>query len=390
MTCFYSSYILHSHYIGVDVSITFFTLSILLLCLIYLSRKKLIWLILASIMVAINTLEKYPGILSYGIVLFTIAIEAFIYRKDDTQSKWAFVLKRIGLSLGIVFLSMILIAPHLFIKWAQVRDALINEARSTHLGADNLSWTGNMLFYLGEFVRLGGRFTSMLALMGVGYSIASKQPEMILLFYGVGYWIALSKLGLHWERWSLPMMISPLLLASLSIARLWKALSPRKLLRVLLTASFVVLALMYMLNGLTSSVVLTWRDTRVEALQYLNEHGITPQNSVSEGYTPFLSRTYKTIFDFDFNDPGQKHYVILSSNMYGRYASEPYRYSIENNYYAKLREKASLIKEFSPDERPVNQIQQFKIFLDFLKIPFGSNASNHSFGPTIQTFQLTS
>lgn len=388
LMCFYPPYILHSHYIGVDISITFFTLSILLLCLVYLSRKKQVWLILASVMVAINTLEKYPGILSFGLILFTIAIEAFIYKKDDTYSRWSFILRRIGLSLGVVLLSMVVIAPHLFIKWAQIRDILILEGRSTHLGADNLSWAGNMLFYLREFIRQGGWLTSFFALIGLGYSITSKQPEMILLFYGVGYWVALSKLGLHWERWSLPMMISPLLLAGFGITRLWKAFSPRKLLRVLLTASFSILALLYVLNGLTSSVTLTWRDTRVDALQYLSEHKITLENSVSEGYTPYFSRTYKTVFDFDFDNPGQTRYVILSSNMFGRYAAEPERYLVENAFYTELREKATLIEEYVSDKKPTNPLDQSKIVIDYFQNLLQGTESNFRFGPVIQIYQL--
>lgn len=290
LTFFYPPFILHSHYITPDILNTFFSLGIILFCLLYLAQKRKTWLIVASVLVAMNTLEKYPGVLSFGIIFFTLVIEAFFCKRQDVPNIWIFFLRRIGLSFTIVIISMVVIAPHLFLKWEQIREILILESRSNHLGADGLSWTGNMLFYLREFLLQGGWLTSLLVLVGIAYSVALQQPEMILLYFGVGYWVALSKLGLHWERWSLPMMISPLLLASLAIAQLWKALPHIKPVKWVATTIFAALALIYALNGFTSSVVLNWLDTRVVALKYLEEQNITPENSVSEGYTPFFPR----------------------------------------------------------------------------------------------------
>lgn len=388
LTCFYTPYIVHSHYITGDMLNTVFSLAIILLCLVYLQKKRRIWLILACIAVALNTLEKYPGILSYGIILFTLGISAFSQEKKDKHVDWALFLREFLITLAIVFLSMLIFAPHLFTKLDQIRDVLTIEARSTHLGADNLGWLGNMLFYLHGFIRAGGWIVALFAVAGTILSAFSGQPSMILLFFGAGYWVALSKLGLHWERWSLPMMITPLMLAAFSMASLWRTGTRDKLVRLLLAAFFVVFFSTYTLNGLTSSILLTWQDTRVDALQFTIENEITQENSVSEGYTPFLPRTVKTIFDFDYQSPGQTRYVILSSNMYGRYEAEPDRYIEENNFYQGLRSNIPLIAEFVPSEKPSSPKEEFTVFVDFLSNLLTNTKTANTVGPTIQIYRL--
>jgi hypothetical protein len=388
LTCFYTPYIVHSHYITGDMLNTVFSLAIILLCLVYLQKKKRIWLILACITVALNALEKYPGILSYGIILFTVGIRSFSQENKDKRMDLPFFMREFLITLVIVFLSMLILAPHLFTKLDQIRDVLIIEARVTHLGADNLNWLGNMLFYAQEFVRSGGWIVALFAAAGAILSALSGEPSMILVFFGAGYWAALSKLGLHWERWSLPMMITPLMLAALSMARLWVTFKRDNLIRIFMTVFFVVFFSAYILNGLTSSILLTWQDTRVDALQFTIQNEITQENSVSEGYTPFLPRTVKTIFDFDYQSPGQTRYVILSSNMYGRYEAEPDRYIQENNFYQGLRSNIPLIAEFVASERPSNPIEQFTVLLDFLTNLVTKTKTANTTGPTIQIYRL--
>jgi len=84
LTCFYPSYIVHSHYITGDVINTVFSLAIIMFCLMYLKNENKLWLILACIGVGLNTVEKYPGILTYGIVLVTIGIKVFLTKNNTT------------------------------------------------------------------------------------------------------------------------------------------------------------------------------------------------------------------------------------------------------------------------------------------------------------------
>jgi len=384
LTCFYPPFIIHSHYITGDILNTLLSLLIILFCLLYLQKQKKAWLILACVGVALNTLEKYPGILSYGIILVTLGISAF----QPKPINWRGFFRAVLITLAIVIVSMFLFAPHLFLKLDQVRDVLTVEARTTHLGADGFTWAGNMLFYLRVFLDAGGWIVTGFAAAGIVLAIIARQPEMLLLFFGAGYWFALSKLGLHWERWSLPMMITPLLLAALGTARTWTALKQRKAVRRLTAACFIIFSLVYALNGLSASVIMTWQDTRVDALQFLTDNDITEEITTSEGYTPFLPRNVRTIFDFDYSNPGQTRYVVLSSNMYGRYNAEPERYAAEIDYYAGLRANASLIAEFAAEEKPEGIKEQLIVLGDYLTGLTHQTKTTHTTGPTIQIYQL--
>ena len=109
---------------------------------------------------------------------------------------------------------------------------------------------------------------------------------------------------------------------------------------------------------------------------------------MGEGYTPFLPRSAITIFGFDFNNPGQVDYVILSSNMYGRFEAEPDRYTAENAYYADLRSRATLVAEFVPERKPTTPIEKLTVVGDYLHNLFTGTKTVHTTGPTIQIYRL--
>jgi hypothetical protein len=186
------------------------------------------------------------------------------------------------------------------------------------------------------------------------------------------------------------MMITPLLLAALSIAKAWSVIKHQKILKDLAIVFVVFFGGIYALNGLTSSLILEWQDTRVDALQFLTENGITTENSVSEGYTPFYPRYAGTIFGFGFKHSGEIDYAILSSHMYGRYQSEPDRYVQENSYYNDLRAEATLIAEFVPNKRPSDPKEQLIVLVDYLNNLVKKTKTDYKTGPTIQIYQLPS
>ncbi len=388
LTGFFPPFIAHSHYITGDILNTALSLAVILFCLLYLEKRNWVWITLACITVALNTVEKYPGILSYGIVLVTLGINLFSPENKENQKKWGQFLSKILITLAIVALGMFIFAPHLFLKLDLVRRAILIEAKPTHLGADNLSWIGNMLFYLDVFVDAAGWIVALLTIAGLFFSIISKQPAMLLLFFGSGYWVALSKLGLHWERWSLPMMITPLMLAALGISKLWAAIKQRQLTRIIVLVFLGIFISIYALNGLTASIILTWQDTRAVALEYTARNDISPENSVYESYTPFLPRNLRTIFEFDLDNPGEIQYVILSSSMYGRFQAEPDRYASETAFYAEVRAKAFLIAEFEASPKPKSPSEQLHALGDYLVNLFRQTKTTYTTGPTIQIYQL--
>ena len=203
-----------------------------------------------------------------------------------------------------------------------------------------------------------------------------------------GYWVALSKLGLHWERWSLPMMTTLLLAAAAGISWLWQR-APRQWMRLVLAIIITAGGALYIVNGLTASVLFTWQDTRNIALEYLQSENITPEKTISEGYSPYLPRTVKTIFEFDAGQSPQIDYVILSSYMYGRYEAEPERYATELEFYDQLRQNALLLREFEPSPQPDGFLEKVRAIYEFASRTLHSEPSLSFFGPNLQIYQLT-
>lgn len=384
---FYPPFIVHSMYITVDIPLTLFVMTALLFCLKYLNTHRWHWLILACLMTAFSTLEKYPGILTLGIVLVAIRVAAY-QKIGGKESGWGVFLKTVVFSLIVTGLFIYLLAPQLFHHWDQVSGRLQEAARTIHPGADGLGWAGNLWFYAKQFVSQAGWAVSALAVAGCVIASTQKDPANLLLFFGFGYWVVVSRLGLHWPRWSLPMMISPLLLGGFAVIKLWQALPQRKLFKGVMIVGLAIIGFLYLLNGFSTSVVLSWKDSRVEGLEYLELHAITPENSVSEGYTPFNSQNLVTIFDFDLEQRGDIRYVILSSSTYSRFEAEPERYKAENAFYANLRRKAELMKVIEKKLKPTSPLEQAQITWDYLNNLLQGTESRYRSGPEIQIYRL--
>lgn len=385
---FYPPYVLHSHYVTVDIPLTLYILLVLLFSMNYLSTKKDFWLTFASVMASIATLEKYPGILSFGIILVAVGIRAFKCVEQCDQPGWKFFLKTIATSISICILTILILAPQLLIHFETAWHQIVNEARPTHLGADGLGWGGNLLYYFKEFFQTSGIFISILVLIGLVAIVSMKDPTYLLLLFGIGYWIALSVLHLHHSRWSLPMMITPLFLAAIGAAYIWQKAKEKKSTRILVIAALTIALLPFVLKGIKASVMLTWNDTRGEALQYMEENKITVSNTISEGYTPHNPNNKNDIFAFDIYEPKDKKYIVLSSLMGDRYAAEPQRYIEENAFYATVRSNLDLIHEFQPDPEPVSVIEQFQVILEYLNRQISKSKSQFTKGPKLEIFRL--
>ena len=134
--------------------------------------------------------------------------------------------------------------------------------------------------------------------------------------------------------------------------------------------------------------MLTWSDTRNEALHYMEENGITEENTISEGYTPHNPNNKTYIYDFDIFEPGEKEYVVLSSLMFDRYQAEPDRYLVENAFYAQVRKNLVLVKQFQPDPVPNTVIDQLKAILEYLNRQLVNSDSPYLTGPKLEIYKL--
>ena len=244
-----------------------------------------------------------------------------------------------GLKSFVLFaLALFILAPNVFIHYQKAIAQITIEARDTHPGADGLGWLGNMNFYLHDFLSYANILMVLLAIIGVIGIVKTRKYELLVFFYGFVYCIILSKLALHWGRWGLPMYTLPLLLAAFGIGYLWQVQKWKRTLRPLVIFAVCLSTAWSLLFSLSISINLTYQDTRVAAFNYCKETGITEENTIYEGYTPFLPGKFKT---FDAGElKSSTKYVILSSNMYHRFYLEPTKYRDQIAQYDLIKNKS--------------------------------------------------
>jgi len=387
---FFPTYVIHSHYITPDIPITFFSLIIILYCLKYVKTKNNGFLLLATFISAINTSEKYPGLISFFIIAAAIIyfeMQSIKIIKFSTIRRIVIRIFKIGL-LFIFFLY--LTSPTLFVEYGRTFDAIMNEARSSHLGADGFNWGENMLFYAKEFINAVNWLLILTIWPGIFFMIKKRDPGLLFFSYGLLYWIVLSKLFLHWERWALPMYIAPLLFSSYGVASFkyipifsvrWK-----QLLGYLLSG---VIGVSLLLNSLSTSVKFTYVDTRYAALQFCIKNDINESNSLFETYTPFSPALGKgSDFHEQYQAGVRKHYYILSSNMYNRYQSEPEKFTQQVKNYKSIRNENTLIAEISQSSsQEFTVLEQIEAISYYFQRFLGANLPDRLMGPTIQIYE---
>lgn len=382
---FFPAYVVHSVYITPDVPITLFTLLVIYFTLRYLKQDDTKGIYLATLFAAINTAEKYPGLISLSIVFLGILLK----RLDEDKMrkiKWGFLVKDL-LKFSLIFLlALAIVAPNLIIERQLVKEALINEARTTHLGADNLGWGGNLFFYIQQF----GFWSNLLSILFIAIGFIAlvqwRDPHTLLLLYGLLYWVILSRLPLHWERWALPMYTAPLFLIAIGMFFLWEKTNATKLVGI---ATIIIIS-GFFFHQITAALYfparMSFTDTRVVAQEYCEENNITQENSIFEGYTPLLPTYPKTIFDEDLKQEGIE-YVILSSLMYDRYYAEPYRYTKEIVFYEQIRENKTLVKKFKSEPIYKSIFEQIDTIAFGIKKQFFNEFSKRNIGPKIEIYR---
>lgn len=385
---FFPLYANQSLYITPDIPITLFTLFVMLFTLCYLKQGAEKWLYLAVFFSAVNTAEKYPGLISLTIVLLGVVLKftqtsTFSWRRNG----WGLV-KKLLLMILLFVAALFVVAPYLFIEFDMVREAFTREARSTHLGADNLGWVGNLLFYVQTF----GIWSNILSIfwigLGVNVLIRWRDQHALILLYGSLYWIILSRLALHWERWSLPMFITPLFLIAIGITHFWQWATTKPKIKLFLILILLFLAQQFIAT-IQTAVAMTFTDTRVTASIFCEDHGIVPEHTIYEGYSPLLPQEPKNIGPKDFRANQDVEFIILSSFMFDRYFAEPERYAEQITFYESIRSDHRLIAKFKPTPEAENTLERLDDMLFYVKKRVNLEPEPRYKGPTIEIYQIS-
>lgn len=349
-------FVQHSAYATPDIPLAFFVLLTAYFSIYYIRNDRFIYLAGMCCTSGIAVTIKYPAALCCVYIAVVVIYKAY----KERESMWINILKRGAASVAIVLVCMFVIAPNLFTDITQVVTTLKVEARNTHVGADGLGKAGNIFYYLQTICGSMGYISIVLFGAGV-YNIWKKYKTMLIpLSMFVIYWLGLSMMALHWERWGIPMYLGYIYCMSVGIyeALEWgRGMS--KYVRVAVSAIIGIIAC----NVILSAVIITFfsvqTDTRTLALEYCEKNNITAENSIGESYTPFHESGGGILacdmFDSDngrviLKDEYQnKDYLIISTSYLNRFLAEPTRYLNEIECYDSINKTYKLEKEFKSE-----------------------------------------
>lgn len=324
-----------------DITLTFFVLLITYESILYLENPSRMHLVLICVTTGIGITCKYTCAIA------CIWIGVVICINDVKKGKYLEIFKDGILSVVLVLATCFFCAPNLFTNIFETIKVLQLEARSTHLGADGLGFFGNFAFYLSTFLHAAGYSAGIGMVAGVFVCLKKRNLATLSLGLGMVFWICTSILPLHWERWGMPIYIFFVIITALGINYLFN-LSGSTLFKYITSFfGFIIL-----LNSLLSSLLIAQSsltvDARVAAIDFCKKRGITKENSLCDGYTPFFLGTPATIkIDTDkdgkLSIPEGIKYLIISSAMYKRYYDEPRRYTSQVRKYDSIQKNYELI-----------------------------------------------
>ena len=321
----------NSHFVTSDISITLNMCLCILFALKYEEKQSYWRLIPMTLFAALGMLDKYPGILTCGMIGLMIMV---CHRKNiKTLIKHAFV------TLGLYVAFILVIFPNLLWDYHAILERIQIENRPIHMGSDGLGFIGNILFYVQRFFYSwqGGDVVLVAFLVsGMVYLGLVRERRNIVFSVLPIWWILLSTRALHWDRWGVPMYAGALLICAVGLGH-WVAMVGRKKFIKISLLSVIVGVYLYfpLARTLEMDASLCAVDTREIAYEKANELGITAQNSIFDDSTPFYPRgnngvswTNKTSLvdgQLVVNEVG-KRFIIQSSRQLKLLKKEPERY----------------------------------------------------------------
>ena len=391
-------YILNSGYATPDIPLSFFVLLFIYLLMCFIQKPVTGKLIAVCLAIVLGILVKYPMAISLAVLL--AAFIAIALRDKSWKRMIEFAL----LSGLVIFALTFILAPNLFTNINQTISSILFEAGSSHLGADGLGFFGNLWFYTLSFFRYVGIEFLVLLVLGTYLLIKRRGIEQIPVFAGFVFLISLSSLALHWERWGIPMFITPLILGGIGLQAMVHEISSHKSMiqqsKYFTPLKFFSLAVVAIvsINLLSGAIAMVSQQlgaqTRIVALKYFNDNGITADQAIFEGYTPFLMQGPGLLYinldqEGNLMFPEEKKnakYIILSSQMYARFFAEPERYAHDVAVYNKIRSSGRMIYELKGQRNQFSYMGIKNLFYNLDKVLLTIKGA--VWGTTIQIYEI--
>jgi hypothetical protein len=348
-------FIRHSHYATPDIPLAAAVMVVILALMYYQERPGYLSLLVASGATSVAIAIKYPGALAATMIAIVVIVTAV---RDRSFLR---ILTHGATAIAAVVFILFLISPVLFTNFRAVLNSIRQESGSTYEG---LGWSGNVAFYAEQYLISGGILLSLAMILGIFTVIRLRLVAILPVLLGGIFWIALSAVAYHWERWGTPMSVAFLMLSSVGLYYSYRYLSAHISLKRWRTPVTIVVSALVVTNLLLTSIEWVARflatDTRVGSQLLFAERGITDKNAIFEGYSPLLTGSPKPIFDDFTHVDGRlvaidqsRRFVVTSSCMNDRYFNDD-KFVVEQDFYAELDSQFKLELRVTPAVGPLD------------------------------------
>lgn len=318
--------------------------------------KKPLWkyYLLAGASAGLAMSTKYYGVVAVVALPTAHFLRSYMDSKKhvNSESRTSWIKLMIGLAcLPIAFM---LTSPFAVIEWRTTLDDLLKEGRSTHLGADGLSPLENFWWYISQVLPAGlGWVATLLIPLGMGKIFRSfPRTAVVGGTFLICFFSLISVQQLHWDRWLSPLLPAIVILAAAGFQEFIHFLSgmiPDKrrtrLIRALCLVGFVFQPFVLTMRDTIDRVL---PDTRLLSRAWIRDNLPKGSRIALELYTaPLEMDEYVISKAFSLSrEPltaycqREMQYLVLSSEIYKRYAADPIRYRENLDFYRQLPEEA--------------------------------------------------
>ncbi len=359
LTAIFPLFVIHSQYASADIPLTCVMLAAALFGVYYVEKPSVRNLLLMCFFTGLSVSVKYSG------AALTLGIALAVTMASIRKKSWKHFFAHGFLAAGAFVLFTFLCSPALFIKYEATIETLFWQAEHDHLSVEPQGFWLNLWFYITSFLDYAGYEFAVFLVLGAGILMKERKGESVGIGFLLIYWVCLSCLALYWIRWGLPIYQVFLMIGSvglLQVAQWCRALfapGRRAALRRTLSVCMAFFSGIVVLSmaALMAVELFTQKldDTQQVAVKYCAEHQITADNAVSDGVDSLDTEGVSFFDQFVIRDDRlmvkgenrNRKYLVMNSNVWGRYFSEPDKYAYEVELYSRVFDEFELVKEFS-------------------------------------------
>ncbi len=317
--------------------------------------------LLTGISIGLSIASRYFLVVIVPLLLLT---DIYILHSKHlyTNSLRKYLLTGFIIGITAIFAAFFTTTPYILLDFPTSLTTIRHEARTSHLGADNLSQLGNFFWYLTIAIPNSISWPlTILAYLGFFQLIISRRfDKVIFASFTIMFLTAISLLSLHWEYWLVPVIPFIFIAAFAGFSYVSKFLFTRYKIKAVSIASgiFLVLSISpYIYQSTIYNLGKAGTTTRIQAREWITKNLPPKSKIIQEQYSASLENTtfsYDEYFSLAEKFSSEKiknlntEYIITSSYIYERYFHEPNRYINEINFYQNIDTNSYLVKQIKP------------------------------------------